>query len=280
MTPQVLGIIFALASAATWGTGDFSGGVASKSRSQYQVVFLMTIPGVIMLVLLAFLLGEPMPSVPDMIWASAAGSCGAVGIASLYRGLALHNAAVVAPTAAAVGAGLPVAFSSLAIGLPETPKMLGFLLALTGIWFVSRPVDGSRRRWSDGLAHAVIAGAGFGGYFILLAQVEQGMVFGPLTFAKSASLLLALAVLLLRRERIPALTGIPLALLAGVFDAGGNAFYMLARQYTRLDIAAVLASMYPAVTVMLASVILKEKVGTHQAVGVILCLIAIALISL
>lgn len=279
MTPHILGIIFALASAATWGTGDFSGGVAAKTRDHFQVVFLMTIPGVIMLAIIAFMSGERMPSVADMLWAAAAGSCGALGIASLYRGLSLHNAAVVAPAAAAIGAGLPVAFNSFSMGLPDRAKMIGFLLALVGIWLVSKPSDGSPRKISDGLFHAVVAGAGFGGYFILLAQVEQGLVFGPLTFAKSASLSVAFVALLLRRDRIPALTSSPLALFAGVFDAGGNAFYMLARQYTRLDVAAVLASMYPAVTVVLASLILKEKVRAYQGIGVFLCLAAIALIS-
>lgn len=279
MAPHILGIIFALASAATWGVGDFSGGVATRTRNQFQVVFLMTIPGVIILALIAIAIGEPMPRAEDMLWASAAGLCGALGIASLYRGLALGNAAIVAPTAAAIGAGLPVAFSTLSIGLPGISKMLGFLLALAGIWLVSQPSDGSPRTRDDGLPHAIIAGAGFGGYFILLAQIEQGLVFGPLTFAKSASLILTVIILFFRRDRIPALAGSSIAILAGVFDAGGNVFYMLARQYTRLDIAAVLASMYPSITVMLASLILKEQVGRSQWKGVVLCLIAIALIS-
>lgn len=279
MTPHILGIIFALASAAAWGTGDFSGGVAARKQSQFQVVFIMTIPGVIMLALIAVMIGEPMPCAEDVLWASAAGSCGALGIASLYRGLSLGNAAIVAPTAAAIGAGLPVAFSSLFIGLPGVPKMLGFILALTGIWLVSKPSDGRPRVMDDGLIHAMIAGAGFGGYFILLAQVEQGLVFGPLTFSKSASLMLTVIIIFLRRDRIPALTSSPIAILAGFFDAGGNIFYMLARQNTRLDVAAVLASMYPAVTVLLASMIHKEKVSASQWKGVALCLIAIALIS-
>jgi drug/metabolite transporter (DMT)-like permease len=278
-TPHMLGILFALASAVSWGTGDFSGGIATKSRNQFQVLFLMTIPGIFMLALIAYATGEPHPQGSDALWSVSAGLCGAIGIASLFRGLSLGNAAVVAPTAAVIGAGMPVAFSSLFIGLPGVLKMLGFLTAIAGIWCVSRPADGTPHLSSKGFSHAIIAGAGFGGYFILLAQVEQGMVFAPLAYSKLAALAVAVIVIFFRRERLPALTASPVALLAGVFDAGGNAFYMLARQHVRLDVAAVLASMYPAVTVLLASLISHEKVVRSQWAGVFLCLAAIALIS-
>lgn len=278
-TPHVLGIIFALVSAASWGTGDFSGGVATKTKNQYQVLFLMTIPGIIILALIAYALGEPVPPLKDALWASGAGLWGALGIASLYRGLSLGNAALVAPAAAVIGAALPAVFSSFSVGLPELHTILGFFIAVVGIWFVSRP-DGDHGHAShQGFLHAVIAGTSFGGYFILVGQVEQGLIFAPLVFAKGASLFIAILILLSRKERFPGLLGSPIAILAGVFDAGGNAFYMLAKQYVRLDTAAVLASMYPAVTVLLASLISHEEVGRSQWKGVVLCLIAIALIS-
>ncbi len=278
-TPYMLGILLALASAASWGAGDFSGGVAARSRDQYQVVFLMTIPGIVMLALIAYAIGEPLPKVPDALWATSAGLCGAFGIAFLYRGLSLGNAAVVAPVAAVVGAGLPVAYGSLLIGLPGIWKMLGFLTAIAGIWCVSRPMDGTSHLSSKGFSHALVAGSSFGAYFVLVGQVEQGLIFAPLVYAKAASLFVAVFVVFLRRDRLPALTASPLAIVAGVFDAGGNAFYMLARQHVRLDVAAVLASMYPAVTVLLASLVTREKVGGFQWLGVVLCLAAIAMIS-
>ncbi len=279
MPSHILGVLFALASAAAWGTGDFSGGVAAKSRDQFQVLFLMTIPGVISLALLAWAVGEPVPPAGDILWASAAGLCGAFGIASLYRGLSLGNAAVIAPTAAVIGAGLPVIFSSLVIGLPEAQKLAGFFLAILGIWLVTRHGEGHTHRSRHGFAHALIAGICFGGYFILIGQVEQGLILSPLVFSKTASLVLAVIIIMLRKDSLPSLKASPVAVLAGLFDAGGNAFYMLARQYTRLDVAAVLASMYPAVTVILASLMLRQTVNTSQWRGVILCLIAIGLIS-
>ncbi len=275
----MLGIFYALTSAASWGTGDFSGGYATRSRDQYQVLYLMTIPGIVILAVIAWGVGEPFPGAADILWASSAGLVGAFGLASLYRGLSIGSAAVVAPTAAVIGAGLPVAFSALSLGLPEGKKFLGFLLAMVGIWLTSRHEDGQEEAHRKGLNHAFIAGICFGAYFILVAQVRQDLIFGPLAFAKTASLIIAAVIILLRGDRLPVLPGSPATLMAGVFDAGGNVFFMLAREYTRLDVAAVLASMYPAVTVLLAGLILHEKASLSQLRGVFLCLVAIALIS-
>jgi drug/metabolite transporter (DMT)-like permease len=279
ITSNVFGIILALASAASWGTGDFSGGVATRSQNQFRVLFLMTAPGIVILALIAFITGEPVPSGKDILWALSAGLIGAVGIVSLYRGLSRGSAATVAPTAGVIGAGLPVVFSIVFIGAPGVLKLAGFATAIAGIWFVSRPDGGHIPSDREALMHAVLAGIGFGLFFILIAQVEQGLVFAPLVCSKSAALALAAVVIFSRRERIPSLMSSPVAILAGVFDAGGNALYMLARQFTRLDAAAVLASMYPAVTVVLSCLILKERVSASQWRGVALCIVAIAMIS-
>lgn len=279
MPAEMLGTLFALMAAATWGTGDFSGGVAVKGTDQFRVVFVMVIPGIVILALLAVAFHEPLPSSRDVLWAAGAGTCGALGIAALYRGLSIGSAAAVAPTAAVLGAGLPMAFGSLFMGLPGTARMAGFLLAMAGIWLVSRPAGGHAKGRSQGVAHAIIAGVGFGSYFILMGQVKHGLVFGPLTCAKISALGITALILLARKEGIPRLPGSALALLAGVFDAGGNAFYMLARQYTRIDVAAVLSSMYPIVTVILAGVVLRQKVSPAQWCGITLCMAAIGLIA-
>ncbi|MFY9398322.1 MAG: DMT family transporter [Desulfomonilia bacterium] len=280
MTPSsLLGIFFAIASAASWGAGDFGGGMVTRSRSQFQSVFLITVPGIAILALLALIRGEPVPPGKDMLWAFSGGLFGAIGIASLYLGLARGSAATVAPVAAVIGAALPVAFSIFSIGMPGWLRLAGFAAAIAGIWFVSRPDGESRLSAKSGLPHALVAGAGFGLFFVLLAQVEHGLVFSPLVCSKAAALTLALSILLHRREGIPSLLSSKTAILAGAFDAGGNAFYMLARQFTRLDVAAVLSSMYPAVTVVLSCIILKERVSASQWRGVALCMLAIALIS-
>jgi drug/metabolite transporter (DMT)-like permease len=240
----------------------------------------MTIPGIVGLAIIAFLVGEAVPSPRDALWAFSAGLIGAFGIVALYKGLSLGNAATVAPTAAVIGAGVPVIFSCFFLGLPDMPKILGFIMAIFGIWFVSRQPDGHGQAGKQGLILAILAGIGFGGFFTMIAQVDQGLVFTPLVLSKTAAIILALAALFFRRERLPSFTSNPIAIFAGFFDAGGNVFFLLAKQYTRLDVAAVLASMYPAVTVILASAILHEKVSASQWRGVILCVIAIALIGI
>lgn len=280
VTPHIIGVIFALTSAVVWGTGDFCGGMATRIQNQFQVLFLMTIPGLVLLAVIAFFIGEAMPSLNGVVWALCAGTSGALGVAALYKGLANGNAATVAPTAAVIGAGLPVVFSCFFLGIPDMPRIFGFVVAIFGIWFVSRPIDGHERTSKQSLMLAVFAGIGFGGFFTMIAQVEQGLVFSPLIFAKAAALILALVIIFFRHDSLPSPLSNPIAIFAGFFDAGGNVFFLLAKQFTRLDVAAVLASMYPSVTVILACLILKEKVSISQGGGVVLCIIAIALIGM
>ena len=127
---------------------------------------------------------------------------------------------------------------------------------------------------------AFLSGIGFGGFFVFIAQVDKGQVFSPIFVARTVTLCIAVLMLMLRRIPIPGITSNPIALLAGVLDTGGNVFYVLATKFTRLDVAAVLSSLYPAATVFLATVLLKEKVSRFQWVGVSLCLVAVMLITL
>jgi drug/metabolite transporter (DMT)-like permease len=208
-----------------------------------------------------------------------AGVSGALGIAALYRGLSLGQAASVAPTAAVIGAALPVIFSLFTEGQPRQSQLIGFLLAILGIWLVSKSTKTVQLSQSA-LGLAFLAGIGFGGFFILIAQVETGAVFTPLIIARLVSL--GTAILLLLANRLDPLAPVsnPVAWLAGLLDAGGNIFYFMAQQFTRLDVAAVLSSLYPATTLMLAYLVLNEKVSSTQWLGAALCLISVALIAL
>ena len=279
MPANLLGIVFALTSALVWGSGDFSGGFATRKTSQYQVLAISALSGIGILVVCALALREPLPSLRGAIWAMLAGAAGAVGMAALYKALSMGHAASVAPTTGVIGAVFPVVFSIITQGLPGAARLAGFVLAFLGIWMVSGSAIAETRISRQGFMLACLAGAGFGGFFILLAQVEPGKLFTPLIMSRSMTLGVALMLLWANRQRIPALNANPVAVLSGVLDAGGNIFYMLARQYTRLDVAAVLSSLYPAATVLLASLLLKERISRGQWVGVIICLAAIALIT-
>ena len=283
MTPppsDMLGIIFALSSALVWGSGDFSGGLASRKSSSFQVMALSALTGLMVLVAASLLWRETFPSLNGVLWSILAGVSGSVGIASLYRALAIGNAATVAPTSAVIGAALPVGFTILTRGIPAIPQLAGFLLAFLGIWLVSRSVTAESAVSRQGFLLACLAGVGFSGFFVFIAQVEPGKVFTPLIVSRSVMFLTALLLLRSNHLPLPAFRANPIALLAGVLDAGGNILFLLARQFTRLDTAVVLSSLYPASTVVLAAILLKEKVTRWQWMGVVLCLVAIVLITI
>jgi drug/metabolite transporter (DMT)-like permease len=233
---------------------------------------------VALIVALALSAREPAPPAPAVAWAVAGGAAGAVGLAALYRGLAVGRMGIVAPVSAVLSAAIPVAVGALGEGIPPAPKLAGFALALAGIWLVAGA--GERGGGGAGLGLAVLAGLGFGGFLVLMDRAAQGGTFWPLAAARATALALALAVALARRRPFaPAPGALPAVLLSGVLDAGGNAFFVLASQAGRLDVAAVLSSMYPASTVALAALVLRERVSRRQGAGIAAVLGAIALIA-
>lgn len=279
MNPNLLGITYALLSAAIWGSGDFSGGLAARKIGSYQVLLLTASVGILILLGCGWVFGEVLPAWRDIQWAALAGLAGAFGIAALYRALSLGSAAAAAPTSAVITAIMPVLFTALTLGLPALEQLAGFALALVGIWLVARTADGDAHTTRQGILLALLSGVCFGSFFVLIAQVSPGKVFYPLVAARTVSFFVALVTLTLKRQPLPSPRANPVALLSGLLDTGGNVFYLLATQYTRLDIAAVLASFYPAGTVILSIFILKERVSGWQWLGVACCLAAVVLIA-
>ncbi len=275
---NLLGILLALISAAVWGSGDFTGGYASRRISSFQVLVLAAFSGLSVLIAAALLSHESFPSGRNILWAVLGGTSGALGIASFYRALSMGYIATVAPTAGVIGAALPVAAGIFIQGMPAPVQLIGFVLALAGIWLVSAASSSGERISRQGFLLACLSGLGFGGFLTFLGLVDPGKVFTPLIVARCMTLSIGLILLRLIRLPLPNLASNPVAILAGVLDAGGNLFYVASRQFTRLDIAALLSSLYPAITVLLAGIILKEKMSVRQAVGVVVCLAAIILI--
>jgi drug/metabolite transporter (DMT)-like permease len=177
-----------------------------------------------------------------------------------------------------ISAVLPVVVGIFTQGLPAPTKLIGFGLALAGIWLVSAASGSEGRVSSLEFVLACLAGVGFGGFLTFLGLVDPGKIFTPLIISRSMTLCIGLLLIKLNRMPLPALTSNPTALLAGVLDAVGNLFYIMSRQFTRLDIAALLSSLYPASTVILAGIIVKEKISYRQGIGGVVCLAAILLI--
>jgi drug/metabolite transporter (DMT)-like permease len=285
-------VVFGLASALSWGAGDFSGGLASKRAPVFAVITVGHAVGLALLVALIVALGETPPPLSSLAWGVAAGTSGALGLAALNRALAIGRMGLVAPLSAVLTAALPVLFGAATQGLPGVWKLVGFALALLGIWLI-----GGAEEWQGGrggIGLALLAGCGFGAFFILIAQASQSAVFWPLAAARSASLTLALVVAFYQHREsrtenqltvgsrflvLGSSSVLVSMLLSGALDVAGNAFFVLATKVGRLDIAAVLASLYPASTVLLAAILLGERISRPQALGIAAVLAAIALIT-
>ncbi len=271
-------VLLGLASAASWGAGDFSGGLASRRAPVLGVLVVGQLAGTTLVAATALLLGEAAPPAAAVGWAVSAGVSGAVGLAALYRALAIGRMAVVAPVSAVLSAAIPLAWGMAREGLPPAARLTGFALGLAGIWLVAR--SGEAGEGGAGLPLAILAGCGFGGFLVLMHRAAQGGTFWPLAAARATSVVLAVGVALASgRAWRPAAAALPLVLLSGVFDAGGNAFFVLAARSGRLDVASVLSSMYPASTVLLAALVLRERVTRPQGAGIAAVLAAIALIA-
>ena len=278
-------VVFGLAASLCWGSGDFSGGLASRRINATTVVIAGYTVGFVLLLALALIWREPFPAPMDLLWGGLAGVVGALGLIAFYTALASGKMGIAAPVSAVLTAMLPVLFSAFTAGLPGPLRLGGFVLALLAIALISRPEHADGR--PQGIGLAVLAGFGFGCFFVLISRVSPGATFWPLAVARLTSVVLLLVVTVLRRQqkqqKQQILSGVrrvaPLVLLAGILDALGNAFFVLAAHSGRLDVAAILSALYPAATVLLAAVVLRERVTRIQAVGILLVLLAIPLIS-
>ena len=231
----------------------------------------------IILVSTAMIRGEQLSQPADLMWGALAGTLVMAGYGFLLRGFATGRMGIVAPVSGVLATAIPVLFAAFTEGLPRGLQLLGFGLALVSIWMLSRPEKlGSR---PEGLGMALLAGMGFGGFFTALDQVGESAVFWPLAAGRlTACVLMVAFAFSARRSLIPQAPPLALLGLLGLLDVGGNLFFLLAVQTGRLDVAAVLASLYPAVTAILAWLIAKEHIARLQVIGAAVAVVAIALI--
>jgi drug/metabolite transporter (DMT)-like permease len=271
-------VVFSLAASLLWGSGDFSGGLASRRDKASSVVLVAYAFGGVLLIALALIWKEPFPSLRDVMWGALAGVAGAIGLVAFYTALSIGQMGIVAPVSALLTAALPVLFSIVTEGLPGFLQLGGFALAFLAIGLISRPEQSQGR--PEGIGLALLAGCGFGCFFILISRLSPTATFWPPAVARFTSVLFLFVMGRLRRQQLlPKKTVLPLIALAGVLDASGNAFFVLAAHAGRLDVAAVLSSLYPAATVLLAALVVRERVTRIQALGILLALVAIPLIS-
>ncbi|WP_445475089.1 EamA family transporter [Methanococcoides methylutens] len=280
ISPEVLVVFFSLAAAATWGAADFGGGFATKRASVYSVVIITQAVGLFLLPFLALYFSEEFPPMNGMFWGFVAGVAGSLGLLALYHALSVGKMGVAAPVSAVVTVALPVVYGAFNEGLPAGHQVAGFVIAIGAMWLISSTGGKGELKRQD-LVYPLLAGVGFGIFFISVDLFSESAVFWPLTVAKVSAVVVILGFALLRKSTsVPSMDVLPLIILAGLFDTVGNLFFALASQVGRLDIATVIASLYPGSTVLLAWILLKERMSSLQWIGVVLALTAIVLISL
>lgn len=291
-----MAVLYALLAAASWGAADFLGGLLGRRAKPLAVAFAAALTGFVLLAGLVLLTGGE-PTARDLWWGAAAGLGGGAGVALLYRGLAVGRMALVAPVTAVGAALLPVAWGLARGERPGLVVGLGALLALVAVALVSWETadldDGdatetatgvvpppAATRLAPGLVEAVGSGIGFGTFFILIDQVSSSAGLWPLVPMRAASVLLMLVVAAIVRVdvRPPRALWWPI-LAVGTLDTIASTLYLLATRVGLLSLVAVLGSLYPAGTVLLARAVLRERIGPVQAVGLLLAAVAVTLIT-
>jgi len=269
----------ALAAGIVYGAGDFLGGLASRRTSTLAVVVWSQAAGFLLLLVAVPLVGGA-PGARDLAWGALCGVVGAAAIALLYRGLAVGEMGVVSPITAILGTALPVAYGVLHNVRPSAMVASGIAIALVAVVAISWAPPSSAGQAVRGLPEAFAAGALFGIFFIVLAQVRAEAGLYPLIAARAASFLaLLIGGRLVRASFRPARDAVGIIIGGGVCDMAANVLYVIAAHSGPLAVVAVLAALYPASTVALAAIVLRERLRALQWGGVVLALAGVGLIS-
>lgn len=262
-------VVLALGAAAAWGAGDFLGGLASRRAHVLAVLLVSQAVGLAGLTAWLVVVRDPVPGAVGLLAALGAGVAGAVGLACLYRGMAIEAMGVVAPISAASPL-VPLGFD-VAQGTPPSPaQLVGIGLALAGIALVAREPGWGGRRASAGVGLAVVAALGFGLFFVGLDVAADESVPWA-TFAARAAAVAAVAIAVATRPAQVRLSAIrpllPAVVGVGLFDTGANVLLATATTHGLVSVVALLGSLYPVTTILLARLLLHERLATIRRVG-------------
>ena len=281
----MISILFGLSAALGWGAGDFTGGLASRKTGAYRAVLYSEIFGIVVLFFVIMFFGEPLPNARVWIFAMLAGALGTMGLILLYHAMTTGLMSIAAPVSALLAAVLPVLVGIFREGLPKLTIFLGFCFALVAVWMISQGKGGI----TDILSHLadlklpLLAGIGFGSYFVLMHEATNtGATIWPMIISRTGGLILIIFYMFITRTswKVEDPSAWPVIALNGILDVSGNAFFILASQTGRLDVSAVLSSLFPGATVLLAWIFLKERLSRNQWIGIFAALLAIVFLTL
>lgn len=268
-----------LLAAATWGGSDFAGGWGARRASPVLITAAGQVLSVIVLLAICFILHFSIPGTRYLIYGAFGGFEGAFALAIFYRALAMGAMGLTAALTGLLTALVPVVFDLIHSGWPSLSTSVGLAAGLLAIWLIARsPATSGAGTPRKALALGACAGAGFGAQLIFFKMAATGGVMWALTsgrIAGSAGILLVVAVV---RPKSRSGFWLPGA-VSGALDSIGNVFYMMASELGRLGVAAVISSLYPAGTILLAGAILRERPTVRQVAGMGLALASVALLS-
>ena len=271
--------LLALSGAALWGVGDFFGGLAARRLAVVVVLAIsqaIGLAGVLVWVLVA---RDPFPGLGELLPAAAAGVAGLVGLGALYRGLAIGAMGIVAPISAASPV-VPLVVDAARGITPNLLQWLGVALVLAGIVTLSREPTGGSARVAAGAGLALVAALGFGSFVVGLDAGSDESAPWAVVAARSASVAIALLAILLTSTKLRAPRNLwPLLLGIGVFDTGANVCVAFATTKGAAGIVAVLSALYPVVTIVLARVVLAERLSRPRRIGGVIALGGAALVA-
>ena len=278
-------VVFGISTAICWGICDFIGGSKSRHVGAYAMTLGTFCFGLLFILPLAIGLSSAPMNSSGWLWCMLAGAFDAVGILLLYLSMTLGRLSLAAPVSAITAAALPVLFGVLTQGMPNLTIMLGLLLALAAVWMVSQERNASpskRVRFAE-LKLPLLSGSCLGIFLILMHTGSNHAMLWPMVAVRIgglATLLLLLCTLL--KARIGPTATLPWMIIAlnAFLDVVGNWSYIVAGQAGRVDVAAVLSSLYPGATVFMAWLLLKERISRIQLAGIFAALGAIVLLTM
>ena len=267
----------ALAAAASWGVGDFFGGLKSRSLNPVAILIVAQPIGLTLLGVWVAVRGQGPPG-SAVLWACLASVLGTTGLIAFYLGMAAGALSIVAPIAGA-GAAIPVIWGLVGGDHPSGYQELGFAAALIGVVLASFERKPEAARLAAGVGWAAIAMLAFGAYYIPMHAASHGdFLWAAFIFRLTSTTLIAAAWLVLRPPRARR-ADLPVLASIGILDTGGNVFFAAASANGLVSVVSILASLYPVVTVLLARAVLNERVHRSQELGIALALAGIVLIS-